>query len=179
MPPVTDPEECVHEVQRQVVVLDRGSALQLDEEIGDIHVERSGNGMEPTRREATDTPFVLMLLLVTDANQHRQLALCHSDKDSLHADPSPHMSIDIGRFDAPRGLLSGGGVVGRSVSNLRLAGCPPSQSCHGGLAHNEPWSRHNKPTHGRQIWRAPHLARSRQYFTVSLRTSECSARRFP
>jgi hypothetical protein len=149
MSPVADPEECVHEVQRQVVVLDPGSALQLDEEIGDVHVERPDNGMEPTRREATDTPLVLMQLLVTDANQHRQLALCHSDKDALRADPSPHMSIDIGRPDAPRGLLSGGRGVGLSISRLRLAGCPPSQSCHGGLAHNEPWPRHNKPPHGR------------------------------
>jgi hypothetical protein len=72
--------------------------------------------------------------LPADANQHRQLALCHSDKDALHADPSPHMSIDIGRFDAQRGSLTGGRFMGRSISKLRLAGFVAKQSCHGGLA---------------------------------------------
>jgi hypothetical protein len=129
MSPVADPDKCAHELEWQAAVLDRRSALQPDKEICDVHVERPGNGMEPTRRDAIDTPFVLMLLLVSDANQRCQLLLRHSEKDPLHPDPLPHMSIDIGRSDAPRDLLTGSGGVGRSIFGLRFEGRWVHQSC--------------------------------------------------
>jgi hypothetical protein len=147
MSPTADPEERAQKLDRQLVVLVRRLALQPYEEISDVHVERPGNGMEPTRCDAISPQFVLVLLLVTDANQHRQSLLGHPDKDALYSDPSPHMSIGIGRADAPRDSLTGGWVVGRSISGLRLEGCPAHQSCcryrrvarfHSGLARNEP-----------------------------------------
>jgi hypothetical protein len=129
MSPVADPDECAHEFKWQVIVLGRGSAPQPDEEIGDIHVERPGNGKKPTRRDAIGATFVLMLLLATDANLRRQLLLCHSDKDALHPDPLPHMSIDIARSNAPRDSLTRDRVVGRTISGLHLEEHRAHQSC--------------------------------------------------
>jgi hypothetical protein len=129
MSPVADPEECTHQLERQAVVLDRGSALQPDEEISNVHVERPGNRKKPTRRDAIGATFVLMQLLATDANLHRHLLLCHSDKDALHPDPLPHMSIDIARSNAPRDSLTGDGVVGRTISGLHVEEHRAHQSC--------------------------------------------------
>jgi hypothetical protein len=122
MSPVADPDECAHELKRQVIVLGRGSAPQSHEKIGDVHVECPGNGKKPTRHDAIGTTFVLMLLLATDANLHCQLLLCHSDKDALHPNPLPYMSVDIARSDAPGDLLTNDRVAGQSISGLVFDG---------------------------------------------------------
>jgi hypothetical protein len=64
MSPTADPEERAQKLDRQLVVLVRRLALQPYEEISDVHVERPGNGMEPTRCDAISPQFVLVLLLV-------------------------------------------------------------------------------------------------------------------